>query len=44
MLFVPGEVPSELVVGLPSDFNTTPETVQSLARHEMHLSATSKNR
>ena len=26
MLFVPGEVPSELVVGLPSDFNTAPDT------------------
>ena len=26
MLFVPGEVPSELVVGLPGDFNTAPDT------------------
>jgi hypothetical protein len=26
MLFVPGEVSSELVVGLPSDFNTAPAT------------------
>ena len=26
MLFVPGEVPSELVVGLPGDFKTAPDT------------------